>query len=185
MAQESRPFKDAPPVIISAITQLSSAGKKSVALGGEAFGSFNEFNEMLSVGYFEGSHMGVSFPLYSAIDLCLQLKWHDDGEKTLGPTVASMSLGCSSIMQWRPKAKAKICGKTKANNKKQEKVPVLKILLEHGDIMIMHGAKIQQLYEHEVKPCGKLRFALTCRYIDPTTLSGEERAYAEKAGELP
>ncbi|PMD13007.1 hypothetical protein NA56DRAFT_446468 [Hyaloscypha hepaticicola] len=169
VAQESRPFKDAPSVIISAITQLSSAGKKSVALGGEAFGSFNEFNEMLSVGYFEGSHMG----------------WHDDGEKTLGPTVASMSLGCSSVMQWRPKAKAKICGKTKANNKKQEKVPVLKILLEHGDIMIMHGAKIQQLYEHEVKPCGKLRFALTCRYIDPTTLSGEERAYAEKAGELP
>ncbi len=129
--------------------------------------------------------MGVSFPLYPAKDLCLQLQWHDDGEKTLGPTVASMSLGCSSVMHWRPKASVKICGKTKANNQKGEKREVLKILLEHGDIMIMHGAKIQKLYEHSVDPCGKLRFALTCRYIDPNTLRGEERAYALEAGELP
>jgi hypothetical protein len=126
---------------------LTRAGQNSVALGGEAFGSFIEFNEMLSVGYFENSKMGVSFPPYPARDLCLQLKYHDDGEKTLGPTVASISVGCSSIMQWRPKASVNVCGKTKTNNKRKEKKEVLKILLEHGDIMIMHGAKIQKLYE--------------------------------------
>ena len=102
---------------------------------------------MLSVGYFENSKMGVSFPPYPERDLCLQLKYHDDGEKTLGPTVASISLGCSSIMEWRPKASVNVCGKTKTNNKRKEKKEVLKILLEHGDIMIMHGAKIQKLYE--------------------------------------
>jgi hypothetical protein len=37
--------------------------------------------EMLSVGYFENSKMGVSLPPYPARDLCLQSKYHDDGER--------------------------------------------------------------------------------------------------------
>lgn len=63
MAQESTAFKDAPDVIIMALKMLTAAGQEGVALVGDEFGSFREFNEMLSVGYFEKSHMGVSSPL--------------------------------------------------------------------------------------------------------------------------
>jgi hypothetical protein len=40
--------------------------------------------------------------------------------------------------------------------------------LGHGDIVVMHGAGIQKYYEHSVEHAGRLRFALTCRYIDPS-----------------
>jgi hypothetical protein len=40
---------------------LTSAGREAVGQVGDEFGSFNEFNEMLSVGYFEKSYMGVGF----------------------------------------------------------------------------------------------------------------------------
>jgi hypothetical protein len=42
--------------------------------------------------------------------------------------------------------------------------------LGHGYIVIMHGADVQKYYEHAVKHAGKLRFALTCRCIDPASL---------------
>ncbi|KAH7112820.1 hypothetical protein B0J11DRAFT_393581, partial [Dendryphion nanum] len=47
--------------------------------------------------------------------------------------------------------------------------------LGHGDIVIMHGAEIQQYYEHAVEHGGKLRFALTCRYIDPESLGEADK----------
>lgn len=46
-----------------------------------------DFNEVLSVMYREGQKMS----------------WHDDGEVGLGPVVASLSLGSSATMSWRPK----------------------------------------------------------------------------------
>ncbi|KAH7044033.1 hypothetical protein B0J12DRAFT_577991, partial [Macrophomina phaseolina] len=56
---------------------------------------------------------------------------------------------------------------------------VLNMHLGHGDIVVMHGAKIQEYYEHAVEPVGKLRFALTCRYIDPESLKPEDRPVYE------
>lgn len=47
--------------------------------------------------------------------------------------------------------------------------------LGHGDIVIMHGAEIQKYYEHSVEHAGKLRFALTCRYIDPKSLKDADK----------
>ncbi len=45
---------------------------------------------------------------------------------------------------------------------------------------------VTDLKQHEVLPCGKLRFALTCRYIDPKTIEDKkQREYAEIAGKLP
>jgi alkylated DNA repair dioxygenase AlkB len=76
-------------------------------------------------------------------------QYHDDGEKTLGPTVASLSLGCESTMHFRPKSNNSI-GKNDENQKqnaKGTKKDVLRIILEHGDIMVMHGRQIQELYE--------------------------------------
>lgn len=55
---------------------------------------------------------------------------------------------------------------------------VLKMELGHGDIVFMHGAELQKYYEHAVDHAGKLRFALTCRYIDPESLKeGDKPAY--------
>jgi hypothetical protein len=48
-------------------------------------------------------------------------------------------------MKWRPKGKANIAGPPVPGRK--TKKDVLKIVLQHGDIMLMHGEGIQQLYE--------------------------------------
>ncbi|KAF1849111.1 uncharacterized protein K460DRAFT_330755 [Cucurbitaria berberidis CBS 394.84] len=52
---------------------------------------------------------------------------------------------------------------------------VLNMLLGHGDIVVMHGAELQRYYEHAVEHAGKLRFALTCRYIDPQSLKEADK----------
>ncbi|KAF2622883.1 hypothetical protein BU25DRAFT_462510 [Macroventuria anomochaeta] len=51
----------------------------------------------------------------------------------------------------------------------------LTMKLGHGDIIIMHGVEMQKYYEHSVDHSGKLRFALTCRYIDPDSLCESEK----------
>ncbi|KAI9812295.1 MAG: hypothetical protein M1827_004744 [Pycnora praestabilis] len=56
---------------------------------------------------------------------------------------------------------------------------VVSMYLRHGDIVIMHGEKIQKYYEHAVTPTGKLRFALTCRYIDPASLEPQNAPHYE------
>ena len=47
--------------------------------------------------------------------------------------------------------------------------------LGHGDIVTMHGADVQKYYEHSVEHGDKLRFALTCRYIDSESLKHEDQ----------
>ena len=51
---------------------------------------------------------------------------------------------------------------------------LLTLKLAHGDMVLMHGAQLQTYYEHAVEHAGKLRFALTCRYIDPGSLTQRE-----------
>ncbi|KAK7536864.1 uncharacterized protein J3D65DRAFT_553080, partial [Phyllosticta citribraziliensis] len=167
----------------------------------------NEFNELLALGYFE--RQGIDY--------------HDDGEKGLGPTIATLSLGSTSNMKIRMKAKhhngatksgayvdlppipgclkyeerkaahdaleqLRAQGEFDAAKARVKQLPkqlglkskgnakdVLNMFLRHGDIVIMHGAKIQQYFEHTVEHAGKLRFALTCRYIDPESLPPADR----------
>ena len=77
---------------------------------------------------------------------------------------------------------------TKAWNTRRKQIPkqlglthrgtardVLTMQLGHGDIVVMHGADVQKYYEHAVEHAGKLRFALTCRYIDPESLKLEDQ----------
>lgn len=47
---------------------------------------------------------------------------------------------------------------------------VLRMELGHGDVVVMHGAEVQRYYEHAVEHAGKLRFAVTCRFIDGGSL---------------
>ncbi|KAL3418928.1 hypothetical protein PVAG01_09149 [Phlyctema vagabunda] len=162
----SKGFDAAPPVILKALQRLTWAGQQAL---GENMEKFHPFNELLSIGYFEDT----------------KISWHDDGEKELGPTVATLSLGADATMSFRPKKKSNVCGPPKTSNE-GEKPTVLKIKLGHGDLLIMHGTQIQKLYDHMVEPNGKLRFALTCRYIRPETIAdAEERQSAMIKGSLP
>jgi hypothetical protein len=58
----------------------------------------------------------------------------------------------------------------------------LALLLGHGDVVLMHGEDVQRYFEHAVEHEGKLRFALTCRWVDPLSLSEEERGNAWGGG---
>lgn len=165
VTQSSRGFSEAPVVIIKALKRLTWAGEQALKDIGEPF---HPFNELLSIGYFEDCSIG----------------FHDDGESTLGPTVATLSLGASATMALRPKAKAAIG--VASRNAKGTKNPVLRVTLDHGDMVIMHGSGVQKYYEHEVVPSGTLRFALTCRYVRPDTLENDaDREDARIKGTLP
>lgn len=55
--------------------------------------------------------------------------------------------------------------------------------LGHGDVVVMHGEAVQKYYEHSVEHSGCLRFALTCRYIEPGD-DGMGGVGAEDEGEV-
>ncbi|KAK1590851.1 uncharacterized protein LY79DRAFT_686310 [Colletotrichum navitas] len=132
----SRPFSEAPDSLIGALKRMQWAGQKSVDMTNDT--DFIDFNELLSIGYMEED----------------KISYHDDGEDTLGPTVATLSLGSPSLMSF--KTKKSYAGKDKK---------VLQLTMFHGDVVVMHGTRIHQAYLHKVVPKGKRRFALTCRKI--------------------
>ncbi|KAL5391706.1 hypothetical protein DPSP01_000998 [Paraphaeosphaeria sporulosa] len=49
----------------------------------------------------------------------------------------------------------------------QQPPNALEMVLRNGDKVFMVGHPLQDYYEHSVTHQGKIRFALTCRYIDP------------------
>lgn len=53
-------------------------------------------------------------------------QYHDDGEESLGPTVASLSLGCPAKMRWRLKAKYWCGFRDKARKHYDPNQPVLR-----------------------------------------------------------
>ncbi|KAJ5573562.1 uncharacterized protein N7459_007989 [Penicillium hispanicum] len=86
VAVDSKGFNEAPPEILSALGRLSWATQQA------ASGTGHEYlppNELLAIGYFEDMKMG----------------YHDDGEFSLGPTIATFSLGGRAIMTIRMKYK--------------------------------------------------------------------------------
>ncbi|KAI1127276.1 hypothetical protein F5Y10DRAFT_266347 [Nemania abortiva] len=177
VVETSNGFETAPDPVMKALSRLTWSGATAVALTASHVAEkglsvdsvsmpnkFVDFNEQLMLGYFEGS----------------QISFHDDGEKELGPTVATLSLGSPSVMRFRGKKKAGFKDTVAAGN------VMLSFLLEHGDIVIMHGTKIHKYYEHAVTASGIRRYALTCRYIRPEMIPDPERR--EKAmtnGKVP
>ncbi|KAK2774206.1 hypothetical protein FQN53_003714 [Emmonsiellopsis sp. PD_33] len=216
---DSRPFSTAPSVILAALGRLTWATQQTVT--GE---DFLRPNELLTLGYFEDMSIG----------------YHDDGESSLGPTIATLSLGGKATMFIRMKAKYYL-GRTKTgkpvagdpvlpgclmyeqraelkrklddgeislseyedlrqqllqrktnkklvnkeqqsgievadNHKgnKREASPFCVMQLNHGDLVVMHGPNLQKYYEHSVVPDGKLRFAMTARYVRPDQVDQSE-----------
>ncbi|CZR62926.1 uncharacterized protein PAC_12823 [Phialocephala subalpina] len=158
-------FDEAPTAIIKALKRLTWAGEYAVTGNMQ---QFQAFNELLLLGYLEKGH----------------IDYHDDGEKTLGPTVATLSLGSDATMHFRPKKNSPIG--VSGKGKKATKPDYLKIILNHGDLLVMHGTDIHKYYEHAVNPNGKLRFALTGRYVRPEMMDNAvDRANAFRGGILP
>ncbi|GAB7349809.1 hypothetical protein MBLNU459_g0519t2 [Dothideomycetes sp. NU459] len=79
-------FNNAPWVIRDVRTRLNWAAQQAL---GDKFKKEEEFNELLVLQYLEGQ----------------KIKYHDDGEEGLGPTVASLSLGAPARMNFRIKGK--------------------------------------------------------------------------------
>ncbi|PYH42389.1 uncharacterized protein BP01DRAFT_418022 [Aspergillus saccharolyticus JOP 1030-1] len=187
----SKGFNEASDEILRALGRLTWATHQAVTAAGD---ECLPPNELLLLGYMEDMKIG----------------YHDDGESSLGPTIATLSLGARATMLLRMKYKyyhgctrAKRlldddpvldgCGHfaerqalkakleageiTRAEykaqrgkclgNRRGEAPPCIKIELNHGDLVVMHGEKLQRFYEHSVIPEKNLRFALTARYIKP------------------
>ncbi|KAI0449461.1 hypothetical protein F5B21DRAFT_520197 [Xylaria acuta] len=177
VVETSNGFDTAPDPVMKALSRLRWGGATAVALTAGCVAERNlsfdsesmpdhfvDFNEQLMLGYFQGS----------------QISFHDDGEKELGPTVATLSLGSPSVMRFRGKKKAGFQNTIGTGD------VMLSFVLEHGDIVIMHGTKIHQVYEHAVFAKGIRRYALTCRYIRPEMIPDPKRR--EKAienGKVP
>ncbi|KAI0487293.1 hypothetical protein F4859DRAFT_525455 [Xylaria cf. heliscus] len=177
VVETSNGFDTAPDPVMKTLSRLTWGGATAVALTADHVAQnklsvdsdsmpahFIDFNEQLMLGYFEDS----------------QISFHDDGEKELGPTVATLSLGSPSVMRFRGKNKSGFENTIGTNN------VMLSFVLEHGDIVIMHGTKIHQQYEHAVGAEGIRRYALTCRYIRPEMIPDPRRR--EKAivnGKVP
>lgn len=83
---ESMPFEGAPWPLTETRSRLNWASRLALE---EKFKKEEEFNELLTIGYFDGQN----------------IKYHDDGEKGLGETVASLSLGSPADMWFRVKSK--------------------------------------------------------------------------------
>ncbi|KAL7621160.1 hypothetical protein AAE478_008477 [Parahypoxylon ruwenzoriense] len=174
-------FKDAPQPVMESVIRITWAGRTAAGitnklvedesipvLEGAIPKDFQPYNEQLILGYFENSKISA----------------HDDGEREVGPNIASLSLGSPAHMRFHPKKKVDT-GNPEDRDKRLRQ-PVLGFVLEHGDMLIMHGSRIQQLYNHAVDPHGKHRFALTCRYIRPETIKDPiQRDLAAVNGEIP
>ncbi|KAG9590168.1 hypothetical protein KCU84_g7186, partial [Aureobasidium melanogenum] len=84
-AGNSLPFTDAPWPVIEAVSRLNWADRIT---SGNAIKDKEKFNELYLVAYLQDQSMN----------------YHDDGEKGLGSTVATLSLGGRAEMGFRPKS---------------------------------------------------------------------------------
>lgn len=202
-AVESESFDTAPQAVHDARARMNWAARE--ALGED---KHKDFNECMILGYFEDN----------------MIKYHDDGEFGLGPTIATLSLGGSARMTIRMKKKH-YQGVKEGNFVERKPFPgclkgeerlsalqeleklalaerkermkdlpkelklggnrnaevILDMKINHGDIVIMHGRLLHEIFEHQVKSLGKLRFACTARYIEEASLpSGERPDYEVK-----
>ncbi|KAL4877622.1 hypothetical protein BJY04DRAFT_230589 [Aspergillus karnatakaensis] len=95
-------FKSAPHAILRVLGRLQWATNQAgLSLGTEVY----KPNELLALGYLPNQAIG----------------YHDDGENTLGPTIASLSLGAPSVMTLRMKIKYYV-GFTLVGTKKIKKL---------------------------------------------------------------
>ncbi|KAI9756288.1 MAG: hypothetical protein M1815_003872 [Lichina confinis] len=192
---DSKSFSEAHPTIMNVLHRLSWAAQKVVHDG-----SFTEFNELLAVGYFEDQRMNyhddgeyglgptvATMSLGGDAVMSFRMKrTHYTGFSKSGVFKGDGApvRGC---LNYETRKTLYEAGDSLSAQEREEKInelrggrqgnanPAVTLQLKHGDMVIMHGANIQKYYEHAVHPSGRLRFALTCRHIDPNTVDEGQR----------
>ncbi|KAF2134941.1 hypothetical protein P153DRAFT_305883, partial [Dothidotthia symphoricarpi CBS 119687] len=96
---------------------------------------------------------------------------HYAARLALQPGLAALKASDAKAYRARLKQIPRELGLKSGGNAKE----ALKMELGHGDVVVMHGAALQRYYEHAVEHQGKLRFALTCRFIEPGSLAEADR----------
>lgn len=187
---DSKSFSEAPQVIMDGLARLTWVGRKTA----EGVGAtYKDCNELLALGYFEQQSIKVGLQLRSkrcGASVADSLQYHDDGEKDLGPTIATMSLGGDAVMTVRMKenvfsakkhdftkpvlpgcqlynersqlnddyknlkpagfarSKARFDNALRQTTNLKRSCPALLTMkLKHGDMVVMHGHKLQKYYE--------------------------------------
>lgn len=98
---DSKGFDKASDEMLRAMGRLTWATEKAVASAG---GAFLPPNELLTLGYFDEMKIGVCSPPDGKRS-ANPGQYHDDGESSLGPTIATLSLGAKATMLIRMKYK--------------------------------------------------------------------------------
>ncbi|KAH9889190.1 hypothetical protein F4778DRAFT_394885 [Xylariomycetidae sp. FL2044] len=144
---ETTKWENAPESIIEAGCRLSDGGKEALKIvNGLIAKSGYTVDEAAMPKEFGGYNEILALGYFEGS----RISFHDDGEVDVGPTVATLSLGSPSMM---------------AFELKKSKKTVISFVLQHGDIVIMHGHGIQRLYNHKVDAKGTRRFAFTGRMM--------------------
>ncbi|KAF3396404.1 hypothetical protein F1880_006750 [Penicillium rolfsii] len=188
---DSKAFSDAPAEIMTALGRLSWATEQAVTRVGD---QYQPPNELLALGYFEKMKIGfhddgetalgptiATLSLGSRSRMYIRMK----GKYYFGVSHSNTPTPCDPVLSgcvqeekrqslkedfeagritkdvYNKRRKAMLY---RLDNKQPPKLLTLE--LKHGDLVVMHGAKLQKYFEHSVEPDKMLRFALTARYIE-------------------
>jgi 2OG-Fe(II) oxygenase superfamily len=109
-------------------------------------GNAPAFNEILSAAYMVEQKMECRSENL-VMHLLIHGTVHSDGEKDLGPIIASLSLGLPATMRFRPIPSRWYSEEPVEGIVRKSPPIVLTLTLRHGDVLIMEGAKIQEYYQ--------------------------------------
>ncbi|KAF1816468.1 hypothetical protein P152DRAFT_388822 [Eremomyces bilateralis CBS 781.70] len=194
---DSKPIEDADPVISTARSLMDRISKRVTSEF--APGMHVEFNEVLALGYFEKQMIKyhddgetglgpviatLSIGQPAIMTLRMKAKYYNGSSKNGCYVDAAPLPGCRdhairkeaheqlNTIPDPAQRRARMAELPKELKLKKTGVApdAVSMHLAHGDIVIMAGEEIQKYFEHQVKPTGNLRFALTCRYIDPASV---------------
>jgi len=152
-------FEDSPDSVVKALKLIEDTTNKVLNIEsisrGQGVIQHTPFNEILSVAYFNENQ---------------KMNYHSDSERGLGNVVASLSMGSPAVMSFRKRtarlqpASSKAEGIEACAGTKDTRFALVTIVLQHGDVLIMQGPQLQDVYEHRVQPKG-FRIAATARHI--------------------
>ncbi|KAL9077233.1 MAG: hypothetical protein Q9161_000499 [Pseudevernia consocians] len=201
-APDSKGFSEAPPAILDALNHLTWAGQDAIQDG--SYKPFNEllclgYMENQKIGMHDDGEEDLgpdiaSWSLGGAASMDFKIKskhwmakdltadtynpelWVLPGSQAWKMRIAANAHYKAGRIAEFETAKAELFKFLNKDSEKRRKngPMVLTLELRHGDIVVMHGERIQEIYEHAVKPKGKLRFGLTGRYIKPEDIPVEE-----------
>lgn len=200
--QESKAFKDAPSVIMNGLNRMTWAGRKAVA--DDSFKDFNEllalgYFEKQKIGYHDdgeddllGTIATMSIGGDAVMKLRMKDKWYSAKAlkiNTYDPTAEVIPgmqgwedrLELNSLYGQVSEKKFNIAKKRFFKNVEEQKYgkssrspAFVTLKLKHGDITVMDGRNLQKYFEHAIIPDGKLRYAMTCRYVKPENIPEED-----------